>query len=444
MKKALFLSLISLFMWSTAAFATYNSGSTGADGTFNPTANTVVTLPADGVLNYTTVNIPTGVTVTFQKNAKNTPVYMLASGNVTIDGTISVNGGNATTTNVGLGGPGGFDGGYGGGYLTTGGKGLGPGGGNPGRNVGNDGGGAGGGGFGFAGNNGNAYNWGTGGSTYGNQKLFPIIGGSGGGGGGGTSNTAGKPGSGGGGAIVIASSGTITVNGSITANGGSCPWEWPGGGGGSGGAIKLVATTVSGNGTITAVYGIGGNWGGNGGLGRIRIEAENNYRTVSTNPAYSFGAPGSIFVSNTPALTITSVGGTAPPASPTANYNQPDIMLPSSTTNPVTVNLSATNIPVATTVKVWVVPQYGDATSVNTSLTGTDQSSTGTASVNLSTTYSNIVTAEATFTIIAFNYEGEEINKVRVATRLGGKSEITYITRSGKEIKGELVAALMQ
>lgn len=119
-------------------------------------------------------------------------------------------------------------------------------------------------------------------------------------------------------------------------------------------------------------------------------------------------------------------------------------MLPSTTTNPVAVNISATNIPVTTTVKVWVIPQYGNATSVNMTLSGTDQSSTGTANVNLSTTYSNIVTAEATFTIVAFNYEGEEIDKVRVATRFGGKSETTYITRSGKEIKGELVAALMR
>lgn len=443
MKKMLVLIGIALLLWSTAAYA-YTSGSTGADGPFSPTANTVVTLPSNGVLNYTTINIPSGVTVTFQKNAANTPVYLLATGNVTIDGTISVNGGNATTTDTGKGGPGGFDGAYGGGYLTTGGKGLGPGGGNPGRNVGNEGGGAGGGGFGFNGNNGTAGNWGIGGSFYGNVKLLPIIGGSGGGGGGGRNDRDGKPGSGGAGAIVIASSGTITVNGSITANGGSCAWDWPGGGGGSGGAIKLAATTVAGNGSISAVYGTGGNWGGNGGLGRIRIEAENNYRTVSTNPAYSYGLPGNIFVSNTPSLTITSIGGTAPPASPTANYNQPDILLPSTTTNPVTINLSAANIPVATTVKVWIIPQYGDGTSVNTGLTGTDQSSTGTANVNLSTTYSNIVTAEATFTIVAFNYEGEEIDKVRVATRLGGKSEITYIAKSGKEFKGELVAALVK
>jgi hypothetical protein len=41
-------------------------------------------------------------------------------------------------------------------------------------------------------------------------------------------------------------------------------------------------------------------------------------------------------------------------------------------------------------------------------------------------------------------FNGEKIDKVRVATTLGGKSETTYITKSGKEIKGELVAALMK
>jgi hypothetical protein len=47
-----------------------------------------------------------------------------------------------------------------------------------------------------------------------------------------------------------------------------------------------------------------------------------------------------------------------------------------------------------------------------------------------------------TFDIVAMYYDGEEINKVRVATRMGGRSETTYITKSGKEIKGELVASL--
>lgn len=454
MKKALFLlGISSLIMCGTPAYA-FDSGSTGALGAFNPTANIEVVLPSDGVLNYTTVNIPTGVTVTFKKNAGNTPVYMLATGDVTIAGTIKVDGTSATATDIGTGGPGGFNGGYRGPQTGgSGGKGLGPGGGNQGAYLLRGCGGAGG-GFGTGGGSGYStdtygywYAAVAGGGTYANATLLPLIGGSGGGGAATNSQNNTQTtscGGGSGGAIVIASSTQITVTGSITANGGNGGnGTSVGGGGGSGGAIKLVSNTINGNGSITASGGSAWNGGGVGGAGRIRLEAIINNRTAATSPEYSFGSPGSIFVSNVPGLTITSVGGVTV-VNPTGNYNQPDIMLPSTTTNPVTVNLSAANIPVTTTVKVWVIPQYGDATSVNTTLTGTQQSSTATANVNLSTTYSNIVTAEATFTIVAFNYEGEEIDKVRVATRLGGGTETTYITKSGKEIKGELLAALVK
>src|SRR5437870_2733465 len=88
---AALLGLASL--WAAPVFAqTFSSGSNSSLGAFNPTSNTTVTLPADGVLNYTTINIPLGVTVTFTPNAANTPVTMLATGDVTIAGTIRVNG----------------------------------------------------------------------------------------------------------------------------------------------------------------------------------------------------------------------------------------------------------------------------------------------------------------------------------------------------------------
>lgn len=437
MKKLLVIMVVSsIFIWSTCTYAAFVSGSTGADGAFNPTVNTTVTLPPNGVLNYTTVNIPSGVTVTFQKNAANTPVYMLATGDVTIAGTINVNGSNGTTSNNGVGGPGGYDGGTGGGVNSDGGKGLGPGGGNPGKVVG---GGGGGGGFGTGGANGWAGNWGTGGTTYGSAALLPLCGGSGGGGGSGSN----QPGGGGGGAILVASSTSIILTGSITANGGNssrlCS-DCGGGAGGSGGGIRLVSNVISGNGTISAIGGSPGDRGGVGGKGRIRIEAATNGRTASTDPPYSYGLPGNAFLANIPALTISLIGGIAPPATPIGNYNQPDVLLPGTTTNPVTVNISASNIPVGTTVKVRVIPQYGADSSVNTTLSGTDQSSTASANVTLSTTYSNILTAEATFTVVAMFYNGEQIDKVHVAATMGGKSETTYITKSGKTIKGDLVA----
>jgi hypothetical protein len=443
-KPILSLAFISLLMWGTTAYATFVSGSTGALGAFNPTANTVVALPTDGVLNYTTINVPAGVTVSFQQNATDTPVYMLATGDVVIAGTISVNGSNGTSTIPGSGGPGGFGGGYGGANSVDGGKGLGPGGGCAGSYTSSHNGC--GGSFSMIGNGGYNSTPDASGVTYGNARLLPLIGGSGGGGGSGSTSYSGSPGGGGGGAIVIASSSSISVSGLVTANAGSSyilSGNNYSGGGGSGGSIKLVSNIVSGNGTITAIGGNGSLYGGVGGIGsygRIRIEATTNNRTAQTNPPYYYGLPSSIFVSNPPSLKITSIAGTATPATTTGSYSQPDLLLPNTTTNPVAVNVSATNIPDGTTVTVGVIPQFGNPTSVNTTLSG----SSATASINLSTTYSTIVTAQATFTMVGMYYNGEEIDKVRVAATMGGKSETTYLTRSGKEIKGELVAALMK
>lgn len=446
-KPILSLGILSLLMCSTIAHAAFVSGSTGALGAYNPTGNDVITLPPDGVLNYTTINIPSGATVTFTKNAANTPVYMLASGDVIIAGTINVSGTNGTSNDIGKGGAGGFNGGYGGGIAMPGGNGLGPGGGNAGPYL-NSNHFAGGGGFGAVGNSGGSNIPGAGGIAYGNSRLLPLIGGSGGGGGGGTLTASGYPGGGGGGAVVIASSTQITLTGSILANGGSSISS-SSGGGGSGGGVKLISGIISGNGTINAAGGIGCGWGGFGGIGgvgRIRIEATTNNRTAGTNPACTYGLPITVFPTNPPTLNITSIGGTNAPASSTGAYNQPDITLPSNTPNPVVVNVAATNIPLPNSVTITVIPQFIDATATSASptLSGTDQASTASASVTLSTAYANVVTAQATFTVVAMYYDGEEIDKVRVAATLGGKSETTYITKSGKEIKGELVAALMK
>src|SRR5262249_51059721 len=117
---------------------TFNSGSTGADGAFSPTANTSVAIPPSGIFNLTTINIPVGVTVSFTRNATNTPVTLLASGNVTIAGVIDISGspgGNVIHStflgdNGGAPGPGGFPGGNGANGIvsTLGGRGGGPGG----------------------------------------------------------------------------------------------------------------------------------------------------------------------------------------------------------------------------------------------------------------------------------------------------------------------------
>ena len=465
MKRTLLLiraiAIIALSATSTTAWG-FNSGSTGADGAFNPTADIEIQLPADGILNYTTINIPAGVTVTFTKNNDNTPVYILATGDVTIAGTISVNGTNPSGIYPGQSGPGGFGGGVGGTYSLAGGKGLGPGGGNPGIVSGGYGLGAGGAGFGGVGamGGGSGGGGGTGGAAYSNDQILPMIGGSGGGGGGGSGNSSyrngGGGGGGGGGAIVIASSGTITVTGSITANGkngaGGGGYYASGGGGGSGGAIKLMADRITGEGTISASGGSGGPGGaayngGTGSVGRIRLEANTVTRTAATTPTYTYGHPGTVFVANIPTLRITAVGGVSVPENPSGQYGSPDIVLPSSTTNPVTIEISATNIPVGTQVTVRSTPENGTAsTATSTGLTGTNAASTTSVSITISTSYQSILMAQATYTLQASLYwDDEKIEKVRVATTSGGGSEAVYITESGKEIKSsELMARLMR
>ena len=283
MCRSLAVALIAV-LTSTSALAV-DSGSTSADGALSPTVNTEIVLPESGILNYTTVNIPAGVTVTFKPNAANTPVYMLASGDVTIASTVSVNGQDAAATGTdgdgnqgddgvpGLGGPGGFAGGRGGRddaakrpAIICGGAGLGLGGG-VGGVEGGDGCNAtgyfhyigGGGAYGA-----NAYpvysahcNNASYAKAYGSALLQPLVGGSGGGGGLGGTNYPGAGGGGGGGAILIASSGTLKLTGSITAiggDGGGLAGTGVGsrGAGGSGGAIRLLGTVVTGGGTLSA------------------------------------------------------------------------------------------------------------------------------------------------------------------------------------------------
>lgn len=196
---------------------TFSSGSTGSLGALAPVSNTVITLPADGILNYTTVTIPSGVTVTFQRNAANTPVTMLATGDVLITGTINLDGSpgtgyassGPTVYAGGLGGPGGFQGGQSGARGTSNNApsaGQGPGGGDGSTST---------------------ATFGAGG-TYGAPNfisLVPLFGGSGGGGYYGNTSTSGISGGGGGGALVIASSTKITVNGAVVARGARRSWR---------------------------------------------------------------------------------------------------------------------------------------------------------------------------------------------------------------------------
>ena len=204
-----FLYLFVFLLLQIVCLAQINTGSDGSDGPFNPTAaNTVINMAShpDGIYQYTSVNIPANVTVTFTPNANNTPVVWLVQGNVVINGTLAVDGSSAVDTAEGLGGPGGYRGG--GGPAAS--SGQGPGGGLFGPW---------GGGHASYGALGGVNNGVPPGPTYGNTFLIPLLGGSGGGGT--TNNGGGFGGGGGGGALLIAASGVITMSGGIQALGGA-------------------------------------------------------------------------------------------------------------------------------------------------------------------------------------------------------------------------------
>lgn len=475
---------IGLIAYTNMSMAAYISDSTGVDGAFNPTTSQAVQLPSNGVFNYTSVNIPSGVTITYKKNASNTPVTIFASGDVTIAGVIDV---SATAPldagdigSPGLAGPGGYNGGRGGQAggdssnwidgltgFTIGRAGVGPGGGMPGPflrsgvysgpSVASGGGGA----FGTAPAAPANVCPTTPGVVYGNLTLLPLIGGSGGGGGAGGSVFPGLGGGGGGGAILIAASGTINVTGSILANGGATLRSNNNGrgglgGGGSGGAIRLIASTISGNGTINAIGGVSGydlanqtlgtayyvcsgysNGASEGGFGRIRLESETLSRTVATSPFYVGSPPSIISIPGLPVLSIASIAGMAVTNTPTGAG---DIRLPTNASNPVTVVLVTKGVTVGSSIKLTLLPATGVPVNVTSGpTTGTVDNATasvsldipgGSSSLQASVTYTVLASAGDAMSTYA---QGERVEKVRLSSVMGGPSTATLITISGKE-----------
>ena len=295
----------------TVPAQTFSSGSDGSMGALTVTSNTTLQLPPDGKFHFTRITINAGQTLVFNRNAMNTPVYLLATEDVAINGSINVSGAQEVlnlANPTGRGGPGGFDGG------KLNGTGAGPGGGRAGAFSTADSG-AGGGSYASINSQTSSTNQG---SIYGSALLVPIVGGSGGGGCGiGT-------GGGGGGAIVVASNTRITVPGRIDADGenrfatDSVPRV---GNAGSGGAIRLVAPVVSGGGTLRAQGGFGG------GGGRIRVDTIDRTGlgfSPLAGTSYSIGGFMTVFPPGNPKLDIVQAAGTA---------------IPEGTNGPVTITL---------------------------------------------------------------------------------------------------------
>jgi hypothetical protein len=309
-------------------------GSDGSDGPLilSDSEDRELALPPDGVFNFTTITIGEFSNLTFRRNAMNSPVYLLATGDVVIEGNINVWPPfyhNSESRRIG--GPGGFDGGFGGVGNILPGPGFGPGGGLPKHQVPD------------AKEAGDASHsilvddssdFSTRGAVYGNKILIPIIGGSGGAGRSVSNARTDAFGAGGGGAIVVASSTRIfmTSSGDIHAEGGN-DGNTHSGGDGSGGAIRLIAPVIEGSGDLHVNGSLGG------GPGRIRIDSlvrVNMNLNLHPREVASFGSNLVVFPDVLPRLSILEAAGR---------------LIPDNSTAPVSVTL-APGAPEQQTVKV--------------------------------------------------------------------------------------------
>lgn len=340
----------------------FTSGSDGSYGAMTITANTTLDLPPDGIFHCTTINVAAGTTLQFNRNALNTPVWLLATGDVRIGGTIDVSGSANNGGAPGLGGPGGFDGGFGGyggsGPATSGGNGQGPG-----AGVRS-------GAFPFP-----AYH-GQFAGVYGNALLSPLIGGSGGAG---RDGNPGYGGGGGGGAILIASSTSATLtSGSIQARGGNGAY-----GGGSGGAIRVVAPVVTGSGPLIATPGQN-DWGHSAGNGRVRIDCQDRYAFRSLNmPGYATrGSQMFVFPPFTNRLDIVQVGEQAIALGTTGGVT---IELPPGPSTNLNVTVRVGGFTNDVPIRVVVTPENGSSASYDTNIVTTGSPATVAVNVTIPT-----------------------------------------------------------
>lgn len=338
------VSLTYLVLPLTAAFAqAFDCGSDGSDGALlvnSTTGDVSIPLPPDGILNYTTIDIADGALVTFVRNAGNTPVYMLATGAVSIDGLIDISGKEGIGPSGGMGGPGGYNGGNGATADLPAGYGQGPGGSMPGPYLDE-----------FSPPPGNGqFLYGN----YSNSLLMPLVGGSGSGG----ATDAPFGGGGGGGAILIASNTEIILGdyGSIYAKGGMSeradyyePYEkytYA-----SGGAVRLVAPSISNLGSFTFDVDYAS-------PGRIRLDALDfhglDQMYLYPSEALSVGANMQVFPPNKPQLKITRIGDNViTDSSPTVHFLPPG-------TGMVDIDVEVVGINSRFDVNLVITPENGD------------------------------------------------------------------------------------
>lgn len=323
--------------------------------TVNRAGTQTLQVPADGIFHATEVYVQWGTSLRFTCNAKNTPVYLLSIGKVTVRGTISVDAPSATRSPfVSPGGCGGFAGGAGGliGQFPPG-DGYGPGAGR-GAQTGVTGSAA----HGTASSGSSPLN----GLVYGGQLLVPPVGGSGGGG------REDLQGNGGGGALVISSNSRIEIRdfspgtARISASAGVTSST----GQGSGGSIRLVAPIVDGDGILSVSGGGGGATAGSGGTGRIRVDTIDRsglLLNLGTGPR-TVGSFMQIFPPNVPELHIVNVAGTAIPV----GSGPVNVLLPIGSPASQGITLRGIGFTGTVPVRVVLTPDSGPSVTVDGTL----------------------------------------------------------------------------
>lgn len=413
--------------------AQWDSGSDGSDGPFSPAESVEIDLglaaslcdcdsdgevddpcewscpsPVEGqgvydakqwvvAFKFTSIQVPNGVTVTFKNHPSGAPVAWLSEGDVTIEGTVSLDGSAGSTTCTPIPcsaepGPGGFGGGQ---RLNNGVSGSLSGGFGPGSAV-------------------NEYNsccncgWKgasaahatisnnpgtTAGLLYGTAELAKLVGGSGG-----TATSAGSGGGGAGGGAILIAAGTDVTDAVFTlastayihANGGAGAVVAVGSiaaGGGSGGAIRIRAATLNtaSGGRIRAEGGIACPTNPlPGGAGRIKVEAA----TIIANSAsyvpspYTVHVPIDVFPAQVPTLRIVSIDSVPAPSDPLAGIQTTDLRIDNESGSLIAVE--GTGMSVGTTVHVRIVPARGTVITASATLTDPDMDGVLTATVETS------------------------------------------------------------
>ncbi|WP_186406699.1 hypothetical protein [Candidatus Accumulibacter aalborgensis] len=156
----------------------------------------------------------------------------------------------------------------------------------------------------------------------------------------------------------------------------------------------------------------------------------------TTSPTFTFGLPGSLFVTGQPALRFATVAGIPVPASPTGFG---DVTIPTTTANPVTLTLATSGIPIGSTVKVSVIPRYGAPVTVDSPPTaGSPDNATTSVSVDIPFG-NNVLSAQTTYTVVAATgdalsrfAQGERVEKVTLTSTFGQGNKTTLHTVTGK------------